>query len=583
MNVAGLRVYSRPPAFRMGLAVTLFLSGVAGTTGAFADDDDFGFRPGNSFAPGNLLISRSVYDNNPANVVAGTTLLPPNCVAPNCVTATDSGAYPFVFNNVIADSSFGITSKIVLDQLKPSGKFINSLEVKVPRGGDHRDQPSGDQVVTSFPSKSEIALNLSTDGRVVTFMGYLAPINALDVSNSNTPGVVDPTDPVPGSYYRVVAEVDALGNFRFTKTNAYSGNNGRTAILNNKNGANLVYTVGNAGNGANPQPNGIIVGAGAQILTAERTPLAAQTPGLPTPVGSFNVTQLGLKADKTGKDTNFRGLTVFNNVIYLTKGSGSNGINTVYFIDATGFDGNGKPLACPNGVGLPGPTATLPAAPISYDATKLQTVGVTPYNMCILKGFPTTLAKTATSFPFGVWFADTKTLYVADEGDGTNTFDPTSGKYTTAAAQTGAGLQKWVFDSTLGAWKLAYVLQTGLNLGVPYTVAGYPTGQNPKTSLPWAPAADGLRNIVGRVNRDGTATIWAITSTVSGGGDQGADPNQLVMITDNLAATSAPAGERFAAIRTARFGEVLRGVSFTPGTDRDRLVDADDHRGDDHH
>jgi hypothetical protein len=69
-------------------------------------------------------------------------------------------------------------------------------------------------------------------------MGYLAPINALDVSNSNTPAVVDSTNPVPGSYYRVVAEVDALGSFHFTKTNAYSGNNGRAAFLNNKNGAN---------------------------------------------------------------------------------------------------------------------------------------------------------------------------------------------------------------------------------------------------------------------------------------------------------------------------------------------------------
>jgi len=577
MNVAGSRVYNRQPAFRTGLAVTLLLSGVSGTTGAFADDDDIGFRPGN------LLLSRSVYDNNPANVVAGTTLLPPNCVAPNCVTATDSGAYPFVFNNVLTDGSFGITARIVLDQLKPSGKLVNSLEVKVPHRGEDRDDPTREHVVTSFPSKSEISLNLSADGRVVTFMGYLAPINALDVSNSNTPGVVDPTNPVPGSYYRVVAEVDAFGSFRFTKTNAYSGNNGRAAFLNNKNGANIVYTVGNAGNGGNPQPNGIIIGAGAQILTAERTPLAAQNPGLPTPVGSFNVTQLGLKPDKIGKDTNFRGLTVSNNVIYATKGSGGNGINTVYFIDATGLDGNGKPLACPNGVGLPGVSATLPAAPIPYDATKLQTLGVVPYNMCILKGFPTTLAKTATSFPFGVWFADAKTLYVADEGNGTNTFDPSAAKYTAAAAQTGAGLQKWVFDSTLGAWKLAYVLQTGLNLGAPYTVDAYPTGLNPNTGRPWAPAADGLRNLVGRVNRDGTATIWAITSTVSGNGDQGADPNQLVMITDNLAATSAPAGESFAAIRTARFGEVLRGVSFTPGTDRDRFVDADDHRGDDRH
>src|SRR5260221_521729 len=488
MNVSGSRLPNRPPAFRTGLAVTLFLSGVVGATGAFADDDDINFRPGN------LLISRSVYDNNPASVVAGTTLLPPNCVAPNCVTATDSGAYPYVFNNVLTDASFGITSKIVLDQLNPSGKFISSLEVEVPDSREHRGQPSGNQVVTSFPSKSEIALNLSTDGRVVTFMGYLAPINALDVSNSNTPAVVDPTNPVPGSYSRVVAEVDEHGRFRFTKTNAYSGNNGRAAIRNDKDGANIVYTTGNAGNGANPQPNGVIIGAGLQILTAEHNALVAQDPGLPTPVGSFNITQLGLKADKIGKDTNFRGLSVFNKVIYTTKGSGGNGINTVYFIDTTGFDSNGKPLACPNGVGVPGATASLPTTPIFYDASQLQTKGVVPYNMCVLAGFPTNLAKTATSFPFGVWFADAKTLYVSDEGDGTKTFDPASGKYTAAAAQTGAGLQKWVFDASISAWKLAYVLQAGLNLGVPYTVKNYPTGQNPKTGLPSAPASDGLRN-----------------------------------------------------------------------------------------
>jgi hypothetical protein len=574
MNAAGSRLSVRPPFFRTSLAVTLFLSGVVSVTGALADDNDVNFRPGN------LLISRAVYDNNPENVVAGTTLLPPNCVAPNCATATDGGEYPFVFNNDLVDSSFGITAKIVLDQLEPSGRFINSLEVEGPHRSERRDQPIGNRVVTSFSSKSEIALNLSTDGRVVTFMGYLAPLDALDVSNSNTPAVVDPTNPVSGSFSRVVAEVDAQGRFRFTKTNAYSGNNGRAAILNDKNGANVVYTAGNAGNGANPQPNGIIVGAGLQILTPQQAPLDAQDPGQPAPVGSFNISQLGLKTDKIGKDTNFRGLTVSNNVVYTTKGSGSNGINTIYFIDTTGFDANGKPVACPNGVGLPRANATLPAAPIVYDATKLQTLGVTPYNMCILKGFPTTLAKTTTtSFPFGVWFANATTLYVTDEGNGTSTFNPASGKFTAAAAQTTAGLQKWVFDSSLGAWKLAYVLQAGLNLGVPYTIDHYPTGQNPKTILPWAPAADGLRNLTGRVNQDGTATIWAITSTVSGSGDQGADPNQLVMITDRLAATAAPAGESFAVVRTARFGEVLRGVSFTPGTDLDRLADADDHRG----
>ncbi len=58
---------------------------------------------------------------------------------------------------------------------------------------------------------------------------------------------------------------------------------------------------------------------------------------------------------------------------------------------------------------------------------------------------------------------------------------------------------------------------------------------------------------------------------MSGSGDQGADPNRLVTITDRLAASSGGA-ETFQTVRTAHFGEVLRGVSFTPGLggDRDR-------------
>jgi hypothetical protein len=543
--------------FQSGGAVTVLLAGLTHTQLVLAGD-------GTAFQPGNLLVSRSVYDNNPNNVVVGAQL-PPNCTGSNCVTATADGTYPEVFNNAIPDGSFGITSKILLDEMMPTGRLVNSLEV--PNSSERQIGVNSDQMVTSFSSKSELALNLSTGKRFVTFMGYLSPVDTLDVSNSNTPFVVDPTNPVPGQFYRVVAQVDDHGKFSFTKTNAYSGNNGRAAILNDTAGANLFYTSGNAGNGGNPQPPGVIVGAGAQILTAADKPLKAQMdPGLPTPVGSFNITELGDKADKIGKDTNFRGLSIFNNVIYLTKGSGGNGVNTVYFIDTSGAaDSNGSPHACPNGVGLPASSATLPTTPIFYNSANLATEGVFPYNMCVLKGFTTVLAKNTTdSFPFGVWFADATTLYVADEGNGTNTFN--AGTYTAAASQTTAGLQKWVFNASQGQWNLAYVLTAGLNLGVPYTVSGYPTGTNPATSLPWSPATDGLRNLTGRVNRDGTATIWAITSTVSGGGDQGADPNKLVMITDNLAATSLPGGESFTTLRTARFAEVLRGVSFTPGT-----------------
>jgi hypothetical protein len=99
-------------------------------------------------------------------------------------------------------------------------------------------------------------------------------------------------------------------------------------------------------------------------------------------------------------------------------------------------------------------------------------------------------------------------------------------------------------------------------------VAGYPTGDNPATGLPWAPATDGLRNITGRVNHDGSVTIWAITSTVRGNGDQGADPNKLVAVTDDPSATVPGAGEAFSLIRAARSGGVLRGVGLTPGSVR---------------
>ncbi|HEY4461602.1 MAG TPA: hypothetical protein VGN41_02960, partial [Streptosporangiaceae bacterium] len=76
-----------------------------------------------------------------------------------------------------------------------------------------------------------------------------------------------------------------------------------------------------------------------------------------------------------------------------------------------------------------------------------------------------------------------------------------------------------------------------------------------------------LRNITGRVNRDGSVTVWGITSTVSGNGDQGADPNKLVAITDRPGAAAPAAGETFGTVRAAGFGQVLRGVSFTPGTE----------------
>ena len=510
------------------------------------------------FSPNNLVVSRSVYNNKASNVKVGQTL-PPNCaftlVACPTTGATYDGTYPFVFNNSAVDGSFGITSPIYLDQLTLAGKLISSTEVP---NSLEKTRTNTDELVTSFSSKSELGLNLSTNGKELTFMGYVAPVDAIDVSNSNTPLVIDPTNPDGQTpYYRAVAKVGADGIFHFTETNAYSGNNGRAAILNNA--GDVYYTSGNAGNGANPQPNGVILGAGAQILTPVNALEQSQDPGLPAPLASFNITALGDKADKIGKDDNFRGLTVYKDVVYYTKGSGGNGVNTVYFVDTTG-------AACPTGVGLPVPGAKLPTAPEAYSLASLQTSGL-PTNLCILAGFPSIPAKTANpvAYPFGIFFANPTTLYVADEGDG---YAGGTDLYTHAAAQTTAGLQKWTFNATTRKWQLAYVLKNGLNIGTPYTVAKYPTGTNPATQLPWAPATDGLRNITGLVGPDGLVAIYAISSTVSGNGDTGADPNKLFVVVDQISNTDPSVGAKlpFFEVKAAKFGEVLRGVSFTPGT-----------------
>ena len=98
-----------------------------------------------------------------------------------------------------------------------------------------------------------------------------------------------------------------------------------------------------------------------------------------------------------------------------------------------------------------------------------------------------------------------------------------------AAGQTTAGLQKWAFNGS--SWQLAYTVRAGLSLGVRYTVPGYPTVDNPATGLPWSPATDGLHNLTGQVNPDGSVTIWAITSTLSGGDRKPGHPASVKVVS----------------------------------------------------
>jgi hypothetical protein len=463
-----------------------------------------------NLSPGNLVVTRSVYSGTASTVNIGQTL-------PGGGTAVVDGAYPYVWSNETPDASFGITSPVLLDQYTTSGTLINSFALT----NAFADQ--GLTFVTSFSSKSEIAINESDNGALI-LMGYVSPINTLDVSNSNTPNHIDPTNPVVAAYPRAVVQINTNGSLQLTPVNAYSGNNGRAAVLAGGN----YYTVGNAGNGSGTEPTNIVSNTGVQMTTPgggpETTVVGIQngTPGSKNGFEyGFSVTSLGDAADKSGKDDNFRGLTVFNNTLYATKGSGSNGINTVYQVGTVG---------------------TLPTT-----ATASSTA------ITVLPGFSTTLASATSTpthpvyHPFGIWFANANTLYVGDEGDGV--------AYSSSSKTHFGGIQKWIYNGS--TWSLAYTLQNGLNLGTQYSVTSYPSALNPAT--------DGIRNLTGTVNGDGTVTLYGITSTVSTNTDEGADPNLLVSITDNVAATTAGAvsGEAFSTLAAANYGEVLRGVAFT--------------------
>lgn len=466
-----------------------------------------------TFVPGNLIVSRTVYAGTAATVAVGQTL-------PSGAQATYNGSFPNVFKNEVPDASFGVTAPIFLDKLSTSGTLLGSLAI----------DPS--LISSSFASKSELALNVSTNGASVSFMGYVAPKNTLDVSNSNTAAVVDATNPIKSVYARAIVQVDLnSGAMQTTAVNAYSGNNGRAAVLAN----GSYYMVGNAGNGSATGP---VLSQLSDITGVQR--IAAGSSGATTAVGAalgtygsatgyqrgFSIAQLidpatgtNYAAGKTSKETNFRGLTVFNDTLFVSKGSGSNGVNSVYQVGATGALANGGTISNAAITILPGFNQ------------KSEKVAETPATL------------TATPHPFGMWFANETTLFVADEGDGQRIG-------ATGKVKTFAGLGEYTLAN--GSWTQVQTFQHGLIDQATYT-----------DGMPWNVQTDGLRNISGTTNADGSFTIFATTSTISDEltHDLGGDPNELVSI--NIGASSTSANTTFSVLETAAAGERLGGVVIT--------------------
>jgi hypothetical protein len=191
--------------------------------------------------PDSLVISSTTYDRSEGAVASlnvGTALAGSASATTTAIAGND---YVNVWNNGSVDASFGVTSAIHLTDIEPhSGHVFQTLSVPV------------DQVVTSFPSKSELGLHITKDSSYfhLVFVGYAgAGVGAIDVSNSDAVAGQDPTNPVTfafGSnhaFARTIVSMDARGHFSYTPTTDYGGNNGRSALL----GSNgLYYAVGNA-------------------------------------------------------------------------------------------------------------------------------------------------------------------------------------------------------------------------------------------------------------------------------------------------------------------------------------------------
>lgn len=482
-----------------------------GASSALADRDP---HHGDPHHRGRLIVSSSTYDSNTgaiAKLKVGTIL-------PSTATATAQAVagknYVTTWNNASVDPSYGVTSEISLLEVDPASGAVRS-KIKVPSS----------QVVTSFSSKSELSLHLTGKADpVLTFVGYAgAGVGALDASNSDAVPGQDPTNPVTfafGAKYafpRTVVSMDARGRFSYTPTVDYGGDNGRGALL----GSNgLYYAVGNSnngnattfgsGNGTNPD---VTETTGVEVIK----PINAANVRVKVPAGNSAEIDPLLqyvvkgKADKPGKDNNYRGITEYGGALYFTKGSGSNGMDTLY---------------------------TVPSLPTVASAPSTA--------ITVVPGFPTDAAKTTGGnfTPFSVFFANPTTLYVADEGTG-NTTD----------ASAHSGIEKWSLVN--GTWVLDYVLQN--KLFVTDTNLNGRDGQWPDVTTV------GLRNLTGAVNRDGTVTLWATTATNSAAGDPGADPNKVVRITDVLSAqtaTTAVQAEAFHTVIGPTYGTVYRGVAF---------------------
>ena len=363
-----------------------------------------------------------------------------------------------------------------------------------------------------YGSASEGFLQLSGNGKYLTLVGYGVNANAFNSAPLTTYGAkaLGQTTSLTGGAYttvpRVIGLINGAGYVNTTTalTGVFNTNNPRSA-----------YTA-----------DGTTVYVSGQGASKTDT-----TQGLfYTTLGSHTATAID-----TSTDTRF--VTEYNGALYVSRDYNPPGGGKQNYTDVSKLSGPGGALPT-SSTGL----VTTLVAP-STASVKGGNTGSIDLTTALQNGVNNSrVGKFVYLSPEEFFFADSKTLYIADSGQ------PKNGNANAAALGEG-GLQKWSLVN--GSWVLDYDLVAGLNL-VNNALAN--------SSTPTAPGVTGLFGLTGKVV-GGKVELFATSY-----GLNELSQSYLYEITDTLSYTTITqaSSETFTKLYTAAAGESIRGVSFAP-------------------
>jgi hypothetical protein len=437
--------------------------------------------------------------------------------ASTCAVANGTGTAPAAGqNSTLGGYGDNQAGPLTLFQFTTSGTYVNSLVLPqtTVAGGNYA-------VSGEYGSSSEGTLQLSGNGQYLTIAGYgvnAAAFNANPLNYGGT-GSKDMAlgQSTDADVPRTIALIDANGNVNSTTalTNVFNTNNPRSVYTVN----GTSFYISGQGQSSNSTASGSKDASGGVFYVAT--------------VGSTTATTITGTDAGSGHSQDTNEVQIYNNTLYVSADATS-GSPSRSFVGTLGTAGT-PPISC--GGGSSGcPPTQLPGFGLSTGSnpgTGQLTLSAGQTNTINASGDQINLS------PENYWFANSTTLYVADDG---------APKQTSGTSNLGdGGLQKWSLVS--GSWVLDYTLSTGLDLV-----------ENPTADASDTDGSTGLYGLTGELIDGGTEVeLFATNSTIAD-----LDQTYLYGIVDVLADTTNPGTEDFTVIATAPADSNFKGVSFAP-------------------